>query len=136
MQKAFAAALALSLSCLPACAAQSPEISGPQKPTYDLILKNGWLYDGSGKPPVRADVAIVSDRIAAIGQLEGAASKSTIDLKGAAISPGFINVLSQASESLWIDGRGMSDTKQGVTLEIFGEGWSMGPWSKVPVSSQ
>lgn len=130
MQKAFAAAFALSLSCLPACAAQSPEISDQQKPTYDLILKSGWLYDGSGKPPVRADVAIVSDRIAAIGQLEGAASKSTIDLKGAAISPGFINVLSQASESLWIDGRGMSDTKQGVTLEIFGEGWSMGPWNE------
>ena len=95
---------------------------------YDLLIRNGSVYDGSGAPPRLVDVAIRGDRVAAL--LEPGAdaeAHATIDARGQAVAPGFINVLSWATESLIADGRGMSDTKQGVTLEIFGEGWSMGP---------
>lgn len=112
------------------CAGHLAEVPGKQGPVYDWILKNGVVYDGSGAAPVQADVGVIGDRVAVVGDLSGAAAKTLLDVKGAAVSPGFINVLSQAPESLWIDGRGMSDTKQGVTLEIFGEGWSMGPWNE------
>ena len=97
-------------------------------PRYDLLIRNGVVYDGSGSAPQRVDVAVRGDRIVALlpaGQSADAAQ--VLDAKGKAVSPGFINVLSWATESLIADGRGVSDTKQGVTLEIFGEGWSMGP---------
>src|SRR5207253_615654 len=89
---------------------------------------NGMIYDGSGADGLRGDVAITGDRIAAVGRVDGR-GKSEIDAHGLAVAPGFINVMSQAQETLIADGRGMSDIKQGVTTEIFGEGESMGPLS-------
>ena len=93
----------------------------------DLILRGGSVYDGNGTPPWVADVAIEGDRIEAIGDLGDFVGLEELDVSGLAVAPGFINVLSWATESLMEDGRGMSDLKQGVTLEVFGEGWSMGP---------
>ena len=98
-------------------------------PTYDLILRNGTIYDGSGGAPIRGDIAIQGDSIVAIGQLAGAKAKSELDVTGLAVAPGFINMLSWATESLIEDGKSQSDIRQGVTLEVFGEGESMGPLS-------
>jgi N-acyl-D-amino-acid deacylase len=95
--------------------------------TYDLIIRNGTIYDGSGKPPMQGDVAVNGDKIAAVGGLKGARAKAELDAKGLAVAPGFINMLSWAVESLIADPRSMADIKQGVTLEVFGEGESMGP---------
>ena len=92
---------------------------------YDLVIRNGTVYDGSGGAPFTADVAVRGDRIAAVGS--AGRGKVEIDARGLAVAPGFINVLSWATESLIVDGRSMGDLKQGVTLEVFGEGWSMGP---------
>jgi N-acyl-D-amino-acid deacylase len=114
----IAALAALSLG---ACAATQ----GAER--YDVIISNGAVYDGSGAAPVRADVAIRDDRIAAIGDLSGASAARRIDARGMAVAPGFINMLSWATESLLEDGRSQSDIRQGVTLEVMGEGWSMGP---------
>ena len=94
---------------------------------YDLIIRGGTVYDGLGSPAESADVAINGDRIAAIGDLSDARAATIIDATGLAVAPGFINMLSWATRSLIEDGRGMSDIKQGVTLEIMGEGSSMGP---------
>jgi N-acyl-D-aspartate/D-glutamate deacylase len=96
-------------------------------PTYDVIIRGGALYDGSGAAPRRADVALVRDEIAAIGDLEGSRAPIEIDAAGLAIAPGFINMLSWANESLIHDPRSQSDIRQGVTLEVMGEGESMGP---------
>jgi N-acyl-D-amino-acid deacylase len=94
---------------------------------YDVIVRGGMIYDGLGGQPYIGDVAITGDRIAAIGDLAGASAEEEIDAGGLAVSPGFINMLSWATRSLIEDGRGMSDLKQGVTLEVMGEGISMGP---------
>lgn len=94
---------------------------------YDVVIKNGTIYDGSGDSSYVADIGIIADTIAVIGDLSDASASSTIDAEGLAVSPGFINMLSWANYSLLNDGRSMSDIKQGVTLEIFGEGSSMGP---------
>lgn len=96
-------------------------------PEYDVLIRNGLVYDGLGSPPARVAVAIAGDRIAAVGALEGARGRLEIDAAGLAVAPGFINMLSWADRSLLVDGRSQSDIRQGVTLEIFGEGWSMGP---------
>src|SRR5688500_17784072 len=93
----------------------------------DLLIRNGVIYDGTGEPPTRRDVAIEDGRIVAIGQLADYTARHSLDAQGLAVAPGFINVLSWATDSLIHDGRAMSDIKQGVTLEIFGEGASMGP---------
>lgn len=93
----------------------------------DHILRNGLIMDGSGKPAWRGDVAIIGDRIAAVGDLSDYQGLVETDIGGLAIAPGFINMLSWAEGSLLTDGRSMSDLKQGVTLEVFGEGWSPGP---------
>ncbi|MDE2749067.1 MAG: D-aminoacylase [Chloroflexota bacterium] len=93
------------------------------------LLRNGTLYDGTGRPPTTADLLIRGDRIAAIGDLRAESAANVIDLDGLAVAPGFINMLSWATESLIEDGRSMSDIKQGVTLEVMGEGTSMGPLS-------
>lgn len=93
---------------------------------YDTVIRNGTLYDGSGAPPRVGDVAIRGDRIAAVGHVPGRGARE-VDARGMAVAPGFINMLSWATESLIVDGRAMADVKQGVTLEVFGEGWSMGP---------
>ena len=98
--------------------------SGPE---YDVVLRGGTVYDGSGSAGVRADVAINGDRVAAIGDLAGTKAKSEIDAKGLAIAPGFINMMSWSNESLIEDGRSQGDIRQGVTLEVLGEGNSMGP---------
>ena len=98
------------------------------KPTrYDTVIQQGEIYDGSGQSSFVADVGIRGDSIAAIGDLSDAESNQVIDAGGMAVAPGFINMLSWATESLIEDGRSQSDIRQGVTLEVFGEGWSMGP---------
>ncbi|WP_411818653.1 N-acyl-D-amino-acid deacylase family protein [Hyphococcus sp. DH-69] len=99
-------------------------------PTYDTIIANGVLYDGSGSPGQELDIAIDGDLIVAIGELDDAKADTIIDATGRAVSPGFINMLSWGPESLIEDGRSLSDITQGVTLEVFGEGWSMGPWTE------
>jgi N-acyl-D-amino-acid deacylase len=102
--------------------------TAPAEPEhFDVIIRGGDVYDGLGGAPEKADVAIKGDRIAKIGDLSAATAGQEIDVNGLAVSPGFINMLSWATESLIEDGRGMSDIKQGVTLEVMGEGWSMGP---------
>ena len=95
---------------------------------YDVLIKSGRVYDGSGGQSYVADIGIEADRIAAIGKLEADADL-VIDAQGMAVAPGFINMLSWANESLIQDGRSQSDIRQGVTLEILGEGTSMGPLS-------
>jgi N-acyl-D-amino-acid deacylase len=94
---------------------------------YDVVVRGGTVYDGSGAPGIEADVGIRGDRIAAVGDLAGARGLVELDAAGLAVAPGFINVLSWATESLIADGRSQSDIRQGVTLEVFGEGWSEGP---------
>ena len=95
--------------------------------TYDLIIRNGQLLDGSGSPSYIGNIALNSDTIAAIGDLGNAIGTQEIDATGMAVAPGFINMLSWATETLIIDGNSESDIRQGVTLEVMGEGWSMGP---------
>lgn len=111
-------AVAVCLTAIVACQ------SAPQ---YDVLIRNGQVYDGLGGPPVAASVAIADGRIAAIGSLDGAGATTVVDAQGRAVAPGFINMLSWADEPLLVDGRSQSDIRQGVTLEVFGEGWSMGP---------
>jgi N-acyl-D-amino-acid deacylase len=96
-------------------------------PDYDILIRGGTIYDGSGGPPVRGDVAVSGDRVAAVGPLARAHARLEIDAGGLAVAPGFINMLSWANVSLLADGRSQSDLRQGVTLEVLGEGWSMGP---------
>lgn len=113
--RVFACALILALS---ACSRGNE---------YDLVIRGGTVYDGSGGAPVQADVAIAGDTIAGIGDLEAADAAVEIDASGLAVAPGFINMLSWANESLIHDPRSQSDIRQGVTLEVMGEGESMGP---------
>lgn len=94
---------------------------------YDLILRGGTLYDGSGGPPFQGDLAISGGRIAALGDLGLARARSELDVSGLCVAPGFINMLSWSVESLIEDGRSQSELRQGVTLQIMGEGLSMGP---------
>jgi N-acyl-D-amino-acid deacylase len=95
--------------------------------TYDVVLRGGTVYDGAGTPGVAADVAIRGDSVAAVGPGLRGAGRTELDVRGLAVAPGFINMLSWANESLLEDGRAQSDIRQGVTLEVFGEGLSMGP---------
>jgi len=111
---------ALCLAALAACSFSPGE-------QYDVILRGGTIYDGSGGPPFVGDVAIRGDSIVAVGDIGRASAATEIDVTGLAVAPGFINMLSWATESLIEDGRSLSGIKQGVTLEIFGEGSSMGP---------
>jgi N-acyl-D-amino-acid deacylase len=99
----------------------------PAPVTYDVILRNGTIYDGSGAAPLVGDVALRGDTIMAVGAIGAARADREIDVSGLAIAPGFINMMSWANESLLEDGRGQSDIRQGVTLEVMGEGSSMGP---------
>ncbi len=102
-------------------------VPGPKETDYDVIIFGGSIYDGLGGEPVVTDIAISGDRIAVIGDLSGKSGAIEIDAENLAVAPGFINMLSWATESLIVDGRGVSDIKQGVTLEVMGEGRSMGP---------
>jgi N-acyl-D-amino-acid deacylase len=118
----------LSLCCavlLLSCASTPAPVAG--EATYDVILRGGTVYDGRGGEPFVADVALRADTIAAMGDLSGARGRTEVDARGLAVAPGFINMLSWATESLLVDGRSQSDIRQGVTLEVFGEGSSMGP---------
>lgn len=116
--------------CLPAliavCWVSAP--AGAAEPqTFDVLIRGGTIYEGLGRPPLAADLGIVAERIEQIGDLKSARGKLEIDAAGLAVAPGFINMLSWATDDLLIDGRSQSDLRQGVTLEVFGEGWSMGP---------
>jgi N-acyl-D-amino-acid deacylase len=93
---------------------------------HDVVIRGGTVYDGSGGAPIDADVAIDGDRIAKIGTVSER-GRAEVDAAGLAVAPGFINMLSWATTSLIADGRSQSDIRQGVTLEVFGEGWSLGP---------
>jgi N-acyl-D-amino-acid deacylase len=113
------ATLALSFPARPAGAASQSE--------YDIVIKGGEIYDGTGSAPYVGDVAIRGTRIAYVGQPRVMQAKRVIDARGDAVAPGFINMLSQVQESIFVDGREESDLVQGVTLEVTGEGDSMGP---------
>ena len=99
------------------------------RPRYDVVVRGGMVYDGSGGEPYPADVAISGDRIAAIGPHLPGHGRSEIDAHGKAVSPGFVNMLAHPEESLIADGRAWSDLAQGITLEVMGE-VSMGPMSR------
>jgi N-acyl-D-amino-acid deacylase len=113
--------LALPLLLLAGCATTPPE------PAFDTVIRGGTIYDGSGGAPYTGDVAIKGDRVAFVGPRLKGRGRSEIDATGLAVAPGFINMLSWATESLVVDGRAQSDIRQGVTLEVFGEGSSTGP---------
>jgi N-acyl-D-amino-acid deacylase len=98
-------------------------------PHYDVIIRHGTVIDGSGAPGAVADIAIQGQRIAAIGALESATAASDVDARGLTVAPGFINMLSHSETSLIADGRSLGELRQGVTLEVFGEG-SMGPMNE------
>jgi N-acyl-D-amino-acid deacylase len=105
-----------------------PAVASPSgKPAYEIIIRNGTVYDGSGNAGIFTNVAIRGDRIVAMGALSEEKGLVEIDATGLAVAPGFINMLSWANDSLLMDGRSQSDIRQGVTLEVFGEGVSMGP---------
>ena len=120
-----------ALALLASCTAAPPPAARPPAapmPVYDVIIRGGTIYDGSGGQPFVGDLLVNGDRIVAVGgPAAKARGRTEIDASGMAVAPGFINMLSWATESLIEDGRGLSDIRQGVTLEVFGEGWSMGP---------
>ena len=97
---------------------------------YDVLIRNGQIIDGSGSPAFRGDIGIRADTIAAIGELKNAKGRTEIDAVGLTVAPGFINMLSWAVESLIEDGKSQGDIRQGVTLEVLGEGDSWGPWNE------
>jgi N-acyl-D-amino-acid deacylase len=99
------------------------------KASFDLIIRGGTVYDGSGRAGIRADLGIRGDRIAALGDLKRATAATIVDASGLAVAPGFINMLSWSVDSLIVDGRSQGEIRQGVTTQIFGEGDSMGPLS-------
>lgn len=118
--------IVLSLVVLTSLACASLGIV-PAGRAYDVVIHRGTIYDGSGNPPSVADIGVMGDEIVAIGDLSAARGKTDINASGMAVAPGFINMLSWANESLIQDGRSQGDIRQGVTLEVFGEGSSMGP---------
>jgi len=106
-------------------------VAGCGGPTYNVVIRGGTVYDGTGQPGRMADLAIQGDSVIAIGELPSRArGRIEVNATGLAVAPGFINMLSWANEALLVDGRGQSDLRQGVTLEVFGEGESMGPWNE------
>ncbi len=123
------AAVLLLLVLLASCTGH-PRPAGapaPRSSAYDVVIRGGTVYDGSGSPGVRADVAIRGDRVAAVGDLSGTQAVAVIDATGLAVAPGFINMLSWSTDSLLVDGRSQGELREGVTTQIFGEGSSMGP---------
>ena len=120
MHRFFTAALTVALAAFAPCA------GADVAPVYDVVIRGGTIFDGSGGAPYAADVAVKGDRIAAIAPHLPGRGKTEVDARGKAVSPGFINMLAHPEESLIADGRGLSDLAQGVTLEVMGED-SMGP---------
>lgn len=125
IQKARRMRLTLIIACAATLLSQAAGAQ-TQPPRYDIVVRGGEIYDGLGGPGVAADVAIKGDRIVEIGVIRGKGRRE-IDARGKAVAPGFINMLSWANESMLVDGRAMSDLKQGITLQVMGEGQSMGP---------
>ena len=108
-------------------AVYAASVPAPQQIAYDVIVRGGTVFDGTGAPGRLVDVGLRGDRIAGLGDLSAAASANIVDAKGLAVAPGFINMLSWSTESLLVDGRSQGEIRQGVTTQIFGEGSSMGP---------
>ncbi|MEO7364966.1 MAG: D-aminoacylase [Sphingomicrobium sp.] len=102
-------------------------VEAAQAPAYDVLIRGGTIYDGSGSAPYVGDIAINRDRIVYAGPARDATAAQVVDAHGLAVAPGFVNMLSWSNESLLVDPRGQSELRQGVTLEVMGEGWSMGP---------
>jgi N-acyl-D-amino-acid deacylase len=125
LRKLLSLTLILALAVVAVGQARRGPKSQPR--SFDVIVKGGTIYDGTGRPPIRADIGVTGDRIAVVGNLSRATAPTIIDAKGLAVAPGFINMLSWSTESLIVDGRSQSEIRQGVTTEIMGEGWSMGP---------
>ncbi|HEV3467947.1 MAG TPA: D-aminoacylase [Pyrinomonadaceae bacterium] len=121
MKRIAALIFSLLLAAQSACVAPAPAAE------FDVIIRGGTVYDGTGAEGVRADVGLRGDRVAAVGDLSAARAKATVEAAGLAVAPGFINMLSWSTESLLEDGRSQGEVRQGVTTQIFGEGWSMGP---------
>jgi N-acyl-D-amino-acid deacylase len=115
--------LALMLMLTPLAAVGQPA----RTEDFDVLIKGGMVYDGTGRTARRVDVAIKEDRIVAIGNLKNASARNVVEAGGLAVAPGFINMLSWSTESLIADGRSQGELRQGVTTQIMGEGWSMGP---------
>jgi N-acyl-D-amino-acid deacylase len=127
MHQAQATRPALLAALLLFGCARSPAGGPSPAPGADLVVRGGTVYDGSGGAPYRADVAISGDSIVAIDRSGRVSARDTLDAAGLAVAPGFVNMLSWGYDELLADGRGESDLRQGVTLEIFGEGQSPGP---------
>jgi N-acyl-D-amino-acid deacylase len=125
---AWVGLLILGLCVIPLPAGAS--VADSPQPEHDVVIRNGIIYDGSGKAPCLGDVAIRGDSLVQVGGAVPGRGNIEIDAAGLAVAPGFINMLSWATESLLEDGRSQSDIRQGVTLEVFGEGRSMGPLSE------
>ncbi|HYT49028.1 MAG TPA: hypothetical protein VEL78_01465, partial [Pyrinomonadaceae bacterium] len=122
--------LLLILLCLATIAAtlmRAPESTNAAPTEYDLIIRNGRVVDGSGRPAFKADIAVKDDRIARIGNLRGLKPKREIDAQGQIVAPGFIDMLGQSEQYVLIDPRAMSKVMMGVTTEITGEGESIAP---------
>ena len=117
----------LSTWCAAALLAACATPSLQPAPSWDVVIRGGTVYDGSGSAPYVGDVAIEGDRIAFVGPHAPGSGEREIDAHGLAVAPGFINMLSWSTESLIEDPRALSEIRQGVTLEVMGEGWSMGP---------
>jgi N-acyl-D-amino-acid deacylase len=120
MQTRFITTILILIGAAVAAAMQPQE-------SFDVIIRGGHVYDGTGAAPRRADVALRGDQIAAVGDLSGAQAATSVDATGLAVAPGFINMLSWSTESLLADGRSQGEIRQGVTTQIMGEGDSMGP---------
>jgi len=112
------------------CFSQHQSTGRAKQGIFDVIIRGGTVYDGTGGAPRRADVGIKDDRIAAIGNLKSAGAATVVDAAGLTVAPGFINMLSHSESSLIADGRSQGELRQGVTTQIFGEN-SMGPLSDV-----
>ncbi|MEY2579238.1 MAG: N-acyl-D-amino-acid deacylase [Verrucomicrobiota bacterium] len=123
MNDRFLFALLVSIALMPLAFGVEP----PAGDKFDVIIKGGTVYDGTGEKPHVIDVAIRGDRIAGLGTFSTDQARTVIDAKGLAVAPGFINMLSWSTESLIEDGRSQSEIREGVTTEIMGEGYSMGP---------
>src|SRR5213075_1141846 len=123
MNERFLVGLLISVFLAPLAIGTEP----PPNEKFDVVIKGGTGYDGTGEKPRATDVAIRGDKIAALGNFSADQAKSVIDAKGLAVAPGFINMLSWSTESLIEDGRSQSEIREGVTTEIMGEGNSMGP---------
>ena len=128
---AFSIALiTAAATALVSCGSREQPASAAPAPHAQLLIRNGVIFDGHGGEPVRGDLAVSDGRVVAVGSgLQGYTADQVVEANGLAVAPGFINTLSWATDTLIEDGRGMSDIKQGVTLELFGEGDSYGPLS-------